>query len=136
MELDENALTAFENLKQALISAQCLVIFVPTMLTETWADASREWGTVGAVLMQDHRLGLQPVVFLSKVMTKEQITPPMSRSCWPTLRVKDLEQEMFRVTTKDGAKHKVLLNLNTKKREAQEEEIPKVFDNTTDPDYV
>ncbi len=73
MELDEKALTAFENLKQALISAQCLVIFDPTKGTEIWADASREWGTVRAVLMQDHRLGLHPVAFLSKVMAKEQM---------------------------------------------------------------
>ncbi len=72
IELDEKALTAFENLKQALISAPCLVIFDPTKQTEIWADASREWGTVRAVLMQDHRLGLQPVAFLSKVMTKEE----------------------------------------------------------------
>ncbi len=50
-----------------------LVIFDPTKWTEIWADASREWGTVGAVLMQDHRLGLRPVAFLSKVMTKEQL---------------------------------------------------------------
>ncbi len=43
----------------------------------------------------------------------------------PSLRVKDLEQEntqmVIRVTTLDGAKHKVLLNLNTKKSEAQKE---------------
>ncbi len=42
---------------------------------------------------------------------------------------------VIRVTTKDGAKHKVLLNLNTKKREAHEEEIPKVFDYTSDSDH-
>ncbi len=41
---------------------------------------------------------------------------------------------VIRVTTKDGAKHQVLLNLNTEKREAYEEEIPKVFDYTSDPD--
>ena len=50
VELDSKALAAFEGLKQALISAPCL----PTKRTEIWADASREWGTVGAVLMQDH----------------------------------------------------------------------------------
>jgi hypothetical protein len=47
----------------------------------------------------------------------------------PSLRVKDLKQEnthmVIRVTTKDGTKHKVLLNLNTKRREAHEEEIPR-----------
>ncbi len=50
VELDQKALTAFEGLKPA----PCLVIFDPTKRTEIWADASREWGTVGAVLMQDH----------------------------------------------------------------------------------
>jgi hypothetical protein len=55
LELDEKALTAFENLKhRALISAQCLVIFGPTKRTEIWADASSKWGTVWIVLMQDH----------------------------------------------------------------------------------
>jgi hypothetical protein len=34
VELDEKALTAFENLKQALISGQCLVIFDPTKWIE------------------------------------------------------------------------------------------------------
>ncbi len=38
----------------------------------------------------------------------------------PSLRVKDLEQEnthmVIQVATKNGTKHKVLLNLNTKKR--------------------
>ncbi len=37
--------------------------------------------------------------------------------------------------SKDWANDKVLLNLNTKRREAQEEEIPKVFDYTSDLDY-
>ena len=45
IELDQKALTALENLKQALISSPCLVIFDPTKCTEIWADASREWGT-------------------------------------------------------------------------------------------
>jgi hypothetical protein len=53
----------------------------------------------------------------------------------PSLRVKDLEQEnthmVMSVTTKDGAKHKVL---NLKKREAHEE-IPKVFDYMSDQDF-
>ena len=40
VEQDKKALTAFENLKQALSSAQCLVIFDPTKRTEIWADAS------------------------------------------------------------------------------------------------
>ncbi len=50
----------------------------------------------------------------------------------PSLRDKDMEQEnihmVIGVTTRDGTKHKVLLNLSTKKKEVQEEEIPKVFD--------
>ena len=160
--------------------------------------------------MQDHGRGLQPVAFLSKVMTKEQqgyptheqellalmialeewrhyVLPPsftvrtdhnglrylrtqssLNDRQWrwlarlseyrydleyragknmqvpdglsrkphpegeqPSLKVKDLEQEnthmVIRVTTKDGTKHKVLLNLKTQK-EAHQEEIPKVFD--------
>ncbi len=35
---------------------------------------------------------------------------------------------------KDGTKHKVLLNLNTEKREEHEDGIPKVFDYLSDPD--
>jgi hypothetical protein len=46
VELDKKALKAFEGLKQALISAPCLVIFDPTKQTEIWANASKEWGTV------------------------------------------------------------------------------------------
>ncbi len=50
----------------------------------------------------------------------------------PSLKVKDLEQEnthlVIRVTTKDGTKHEVLLNLKAQKKEAHQEEIPKVFD--------
>ena len=42
---------------------------------------------------------------------------------------------VIRVTTKDGAKHKVLLNLKTQEKEAHQEEIPKVFDYMSDPDY-
>ncbi len=56
----------------------------------------------------------------------------------PSLKVKDLEQEnthmVIRVTTKDGTRHKILLTLNTKKT-GHEEEIPKVFDYMSDPDY-
>ncbi len=57
----------------------------------------------------------------------------------PSLRVKDLEQEnthmVIRVTTKNRIKHKVLLNLKTKGKEAHEEGIPKVFDYKSDPEY-
>ncbi len=56
----------------------------------------------------------------------------------PSLKVKDLEQEnthmVIRVTTKDGTWHKVLLTLNSKKT-GHEEEIPQVFDYTSDQDY-
>jgi hypothetical protein len=56
----------------------------------------------------------------------------------PSLKVKDLEQEnthmVIRVTTKDGTRHNVLLNLNSKKA-GHEEEIPKVFDYMSDLDY-
>ncbi len=54
----------------------------------------------------------------------------------PFLRVKDLEENthmVIRVTTKDWTKHKVLLSLNSKKRQADEEEIPKVFDCMSPP---
>ena len=37
------------------------------------------------------------------------------------------------MNTKDGTKHKVLLNLSTKATK-HEEEVPKVFDYTSDPD--
>ncbi len=56
-----------------------------------------------------------------------------------SLRVKDLEQEnthmVIRVTTKDWAKHKVLLNLNTKKK-GHEDGIPKLFDYMSDHSYT
>ncbi len=46
---------------------------------------------------------------------------PHPEEIQPSLRVEDLEQEnthkMIRVTTQGWAKHKVLLNLNMKRRE-------------------
>jgi hypothetical protein len=42
IELDERGLKVFEALKQALISAPCLVILDHTKQTEIWADASTE----------------------------------------------------------------------------------------------
>ncbi len=42
---------------------------------------------------------------------------------------------VIRVTTIDGTQHKVLLNLNTRKRETHEEEIPKLFDSKSDQAY-
>ena len=60
--------SAFKALKEALTSAPCLVIFDPTKPTEVWADASWSHSTIGAVLLQDHGKGMQPVAFLSRVM--------------------------------------------------------------------
>jgi hypothetical protein len=71
--LGEKEITAFEALKQALISAPCLVIWDPTKTTEVWCDASFDNSTIGAVLMQDHgNGGLQPVAYLSKVLNSAQ----------------------------------------------------------------
>ncbi len=73
-----------------------------------------------------------------------QVPNGLSRKCHPegeqpSLRVKDLEQEnthmVIRVTTKDRTKHKVWLNLNTRKGEAHEEEILQVYDYMSDQDY-
>ncbi len=74
--LGEVEVAAFEQLKGAATSAPCLVIYDPTMPTEVWADASWENATTGAVLMQDHGKGLQPVAFLSKVMLKAETHYP------------------------------------------------------------
>ena len=72
VKLGEKELAAFEELKDALISSPVLVIFDPTKHTEVWADASWDNSCVGAVLMQDHGNGLQPVCFLSKVLNSPQ----------------------------------------------------------------
>ena len=71
--LGEKEITAFEALKQALVSAPCLVIWDPTKPTEVWCDTSFDNSTIGAVLMQDHgNGGLQPVAYLSKVLNSAQ----------------------------------------------------------------
>ncbi len=70
--LGEKELQAFENLKKAMTSAPCLVVFDPTKPTEVWADASGGHATIGAVLMQDHGKGWQPVAFTSKVMNSAE----------------------------------------------------------------
>lgn len=70
--LGEKEKDAFEKLKQALISSPCLVIFDPTKPTELWTDASWENSTIGAVLLQDHGKGFQPVLYLSKVLNGAQ----------------------------------------------------------------
>ena len=75
----EDEVKAFEGLKHALTTAPCLIIFDPTKKTEVWADASWDKSTVGAVLMQDHGHGLQPVAFMSKVCNDAQ-------SHYPTLQ--------------------------------------------------
>lgn len=63
---------AFEELKEALITAPLLVIFDHSKRTELWVDASTENGCVGAVLMQDHGKGLQPVAYLSTVLSSAE----------------------------------------------------------------
>ena len=70
--LNEEQKKAVANLKEALTTSPCLVIFDPSKPTEVWADASFDNSTVGAVLMQDHGRGLQPVCYLSKVLNDAQ----------------------------------------------------------------
>lgn len=76
VQLGEKEIKAFQELKDALTQAPCLVIFDPTKPTEVWADASWDNSTIGAVLMQDHGKGLQPVAFLSKVMNAAESRYP------------------------------------------------------------
>jgi len=76
ISFNEDHVTAFNKLKTALTTAPCLVIFDPEKPTEVWADASWENSTVGGVLMQDHGSGLQPVAFLSKVMSAAESRYP------------------------------------------------------------
>ena len=66
--LGEKEKIAFQSLKDALISAPCLIIYDPTKPTEIWGDASFDAKCVGAVLMQDHGNGFQPCCYLSKVL--------------------------------------------------------------------
>ena len=70
--LNEEQKKAVKDLKEALTTSPCLVIFDPSKPTEVWADASFDNSTVGAVLMQDHGHGLQPVCYLSKVLNNAQ----------------------------------------------------------------
>ena len=72
ISLGEPEQAAFQRLKDALTSAPCLVIYNPTKPTEVWADASSDNACVGAVLMQDHGKGFQPVAYLSKVLNDTQ----------------------------------------------------------------
>jgi hypothetical protein len=75
--LNEDERKAFEALKSALISAPCLAIYDPDMPTEVWTDASWENSTTGAVLLQNHGQGLQPVAFISKVMNSAESRYPV-----------------------------------------------------------
>ena len=72
VELGEAEIKAFDELKNAMIQAPCLGIFDPTKPTELWADASWENTAIGAVLMQDHGKGMQPIAYLSRVLNKQQ----------------------------------------------------------------
>ena len=72
----EKEKAAFQTLKDAISSAPCLAIYDPTKPTETWADASWENKTVGAVLLQNFGNGLQPIAFMSKVMNAAQSKYP------------------------------------------------------------
>ena len=76
VEFGEPERTSFKLLKEVLTSAPCLVIYDPDKETEVWADASWENQTVGAVLLQNHGKGLQPVAYMSKVMNRAQAKYP------------------------------------------------------------
>eukprot|EP00961_Rhodomonas_salina_P090950 1223993-Rhodomonas_salina.2 len=66
--LGKDEIQAFNELKTALTTSPCLIIFDPSKPTEVWADASWTHATVGAVLLQNHGQGLQPVAYLSRVL--------------------------------------------------------------------
>jgi hypothetical protein len=68
VSLGEKEIEAFNKLKRAMTEAPLLVIYDPDKQTEVWADASSDNCTIGAVLMQDHGSGLQPVAYISKVL--------------------------------------------------------------------
>lgn len=102
--LGDKEIQAFETLKKALTTAPCLVIYDPNKPTEVWADASWEHSTLGAVLLQDHGKGLQPVAFLSKVMNSAE-------SRYPTF-----EQELLALKTAFVEWRHYLLPINFKAR--------------------
>jgi hypothetical protein len=69
---------AFEDLKNALISAHVLVTPDPTLPYEVYTDASKF--ALGAVLLQNQGKGLQPVAYLSrKLNTTERNYPTGDR---------------------------------------------------------
>jgi len=70
--LGEPELKSFQELKDGLTEAPCLLIYDPDRETEVWADASSDNQTIGAVLMQEAGQGMQPVAFLSKVLDKHE----------------------------------------------------------------
>ena len=72
ISLGDKEKESFQSLKDALTEAPCLIIYDHEKPTEVWADASYEHATVGAVLMQDHGQGFQPVAFLSKVLNQAE----------------------------------------------------------------
>ena len=88
--LGEKEKIAFQSLKDALISAPCLIIYDQTKPTEIWGDASFDAKCVGAVLMQDHGNGFQQCCYLSKVLNTAE-------SHYPTF-----EQELLALKKRDG----------------------------------
>lgn len=65
---------AFEDLKEALISAPVLVTPDPTLPYEVYTDASKF--ALGAVLLQNQGKGLQPVAYLSRKLNSAERNYP------------------------------------------------------------
>jgi len=65
---------AFEQLKQALVSAPVLATPDPTIPYEVYTDASQY--ALGAVLMQNQGKGLQPVAYLSRKLSPAERNYP------------------------------------------------------------
>jgi len=65
---------AFEQLKQALVSAHVLVTPDPSLPYEVYTDASQF--ALGAVLMQNQGKGLQPVAYLSRKLSPAERNYP------------------------------------------------------------
>lgn len=66
--------TAFDALKQALSTAPVLIIPDPQLPYEVYTDASQF--ALGAVLLQNHGKGKQPVAFLSRKLTPTERAYP------------------------------------------------------------
>jgi transposase InsO family protein len=71
---DEVEGQAFEGLKRALVTAPVLVIPDPSLPYEVYTDASKF--ALGAVLLQDHGKGLQPVAYLSRKLSPTEQNYP------------------------------------------------------------